>query len=50
MIILGMVLFLSVGIDISSRMWYNLENNDKIHIEGTCMEKYEVALLNLTEN
>lgn len=31
-------------------MLYNLESNDKIHSEGTCMEKYEVALLNLTEN
>ena len=47
---MGMVLFLSVGIDISSWMLYNLESNDKIHSEGTCMEKYEVALLNLTEN
>lgn len=50
MICMGMVSFLSVGIDISFGMWYNLESNDKIHIEGTCMEKFEVALLNLTEN
>lgn len=47
---MGMVSLLSVWIDISFGMWYNLESNDKIHIEGTCMEKYEVALLNLTEN
>ena len=47
---LGMVSLLSVCIDISLWMLYNLESNNKIHIEGTCMEKYEVALLNLTEN
>ena len=47
---LDMVSLLSVGIDIFSWMLYNLESNDKIHSEGTCMEKYEVALLNLTEN
>ena len=45
-----MVSLLSLGIDISSWTLYNLESNDKIHSEGTCMEKYEVALLNLTEN